>query len=84
MAPSGFQEKTRVQREKSGRHSNPIYLVLKHSNPIYLVLKFLKLQNSCRIFDRPVHAYGAANMQKMHVNCKTSTQKIMKNNEKPI
>ena len=25
-----------------------------HSNPIYSVLKLLKLQNSCRIFDRPV------------------------------
>ena len=25
----GFQEKTRVPREKSGRHSNLIYLVLK-------------------------------------------------------
>ena len=28
----GFQRKTRVPREKSGRRSNPIYLVLKPVN----------------------------------------------------
>ena len=28
----GLQEKTRVPCEKSGRHSNPIYLVLKPLN----------------------------------------------------
>ena len=41
-----FKTKTRVPCEKSGRHSNPIYLVLKpltnpgrHSDSVYFVLK---------------------------------------------
>ena len=29
---------------------------------------------------RVSHVYGTANMQNMHVNCKTSTQKITNNN----
>ena len=78
----GFQEKKRVPCEKSGRHSNPIYLVLttpgRQSNPIYLILKPLKLQNF--EFSTVPCLPCTANMQTMHVNCKRSTQHI-KNNE---
>ena len=58
----GFQEKTRVPCEKFGRHSNPIYLVLKP----------LKLEN----FEVSIVLClpCTATLQNMHVNCKKSTQ----------
>ena len=81
------KKNTRVPREKFGRHSNPIYLVLKPLNKSGTA--FQPYLCSPEDPKTPKFEFSTVpclpcttNMQNMHVNCKTLANNTMKNNEK--